>query len=238
MTYKQRTKTSFPRDHWIVNPQNPGKFEGFRPFKANFTITPNDFFEMMPLLTGSEFKIVAYIVRQTLGFHKDRDAIGLRQFGLGIDPIAGPKWDYGTGLNKAAIIRAIKGAERKGVITALRKEKKRTIYGLRYKEPHKKRTISCSDFDTTSCSENDTTQKKTSKELPVGENSFKKIPEPIFKAISRWLKEENPEIENPEAYLTMLIKKYGAEKVDRAIQAANLAASNSLGAFYSALGGF
>jgi phage replication O-like protein O len=46
----------------------------------NFTKTPNACFEMMVILTGSEFKLFMHIVRQTIGYGKKSDGISISQF--------------------------------------------------------------------------------------------------------------------------------------------------------------
>jgi len=138
MNPKPKTKTKLPTDHWVVNPDNPGKFEGFEPPDANFTLVPNALFEHLPSFTGNELKVLLYIVRQTLGWHKLWNAIGLTQFGLGTESKTGEKCDYGVGMAKRSVRRAITGLEKKGFIITKRKAKRRTHYRLNFA---KKRVI-------------------------------------------------------------------------------------------------
>jgi len=215
MTYKQRTKTSFPRDHWIVNPQKPGKFSGFPLPDANFTMIPNALFEALPGMTGNDAKVLLYIARQTLGFHKIWDAIGLRQFGLGIDPIAGEKSDFGIGLDRKTVIRSIKRLEKNGFITAKRERGKRTIYRLKFEKPRKAQTISSAQNATTTSAQNATTQKKTNKEYNVviknltEDEKLKEYQHQVEKTLIRFLSEQDG-VRNPQAFLNGIKKKYGS----------------------------
>jgi hypothetical protein len=63
--------------------------------------------ELMHLLSGDEQKVLLYTVRRILGFHKDRDNISLTQYSYGITSRNGHQLDYGTGLNRPAVINAL-----------------------------------------------------------------------------------------------------------------------------------
>jgi predicted transcriptional regulator len=104
----------------------------------NGTIVPDDIFDvLMPVCTGAEFKVLAYIVRRTFGFKKNSDSISLKQMVEGIKKKDGEPLDHGTGLSKATAAVAIKGLVEKGIIEAQRNRSKEkgdepTTYGLRY----------------------------------------------------------------------------------------------------------
>ena len=91
----------------------------------------------MPVCTGAEFKVLAYIVRRTFGFKKESDAISLHQMVDGITKRNGTVLDRGTGLSKSAVAVAIKGLVAKGIIEAHRSTSKKrgyepTTYRLRF----------------------------------------------------------------------------------------------------------
>jgi hypothetical protein len=104
----------------------------------NGTIVPDDIFDvLMPVCTGAEFKVLAYIVRRTFGFKKESDAISLRQMVHGIKTRDGKTLDHGTGLSKATAAVAIKSLVEKGIIEAQRNSSKEkgdepTTYRLRF----------------------------------------------------------------------------------------------------------
>lgn len=75
----------------------------------NTTQTPNLYIDKaMSLLTGPEFKTLAYAVRRILGFHLETANIGIAQFmqGNGILAEDGQPVEYGTGLGKVAQMEA------------------------------------------------------------------------------------------------------------------------------------
>lgn len=62
-------------------------------------------------LSGSEQKVLDYMLRHTWGFSKPADEISLSQFQRGIQ-----KFDTGTGISKTTIIKSIKGLIKKGFV--------------------------------------------------------------------------------------------------------------------------
>jgi hypothetical protein len=104
----------------------------------NGTIVPDDVFDvLMPVCTGAEFKVLAYIVRRTFGVKKTSDAISLHQMVDGITKRNGTVLDRGTGVSKSAVAVAIKGLVAKGIIEAHRSTSKKrgyepTTYRLRF----------------------------------------------------------------------------------------------------------
>jgi len=70
----------------------------------NFTKTPNVIFVIMKFISGSEYKIVLHIVRQTLGYEKSSDGISISQF---VEV---------TGLSKAQVNNTIKSLKEKKII--------------------------------------------------------------------------------------------------------------------------
>lgn len=68
-------------------------------------------------LSGSEQKVLDFILRQTLGFRKRCDFIALSQFSKGI---GGRSKNKGTGLSISQVRRAITKLEDKGFIVVTR----------------------------------------------------------------------------------------------------------------------
>jgi hypothetical protein len=100
------------------NKQNQ-KFPGFPPKpNINFWSYPKDLDNYWYLLTGSEQKVLDYILRRTWGFKKTQDEISLNQLENGIN-----NFDKGTGLSRPSIIFAIRGLIKKNFIKKARGKK-------------------------------------------------------------------------------------------------------------------
>lgn len=85
---------------------------GFPPEpKTNFWPYPKALNGFWKSLSGSEQKVLDYILRHTWGFNKVRDDISLSQLKNGIK-----EFDMGTGLTKPTIISAVRGLVKKGFI--------------------------------------------------------------------------------------------------------------------------
>jgi len=81
------------------------KFPGFPPQPStNFWSYPKDLNGYWHQLSGSEQKVLDYILRHTWGFDKVADEISLTQLERGIK-----NFDKGTGLSRPTIIKALKG---------------------------------------------------------------------------------------------------------------------------------
>jgi len=91
------------------------KFKGFDPELKSWDF-PMIINGWVHKLSGSEFKILWYILRHTYGWQKDSDAISYRQFRLGIKKKNGEWLDRGTGMGFGAIKKAIDGLVEKGFI--------------------------------------------------------------------------------------------------------------------------
>lgn len=118
------------------------EFPGFPPEpEGNYWRYPRIVNGWWHQLTGSEQKVLDYILRHTWGYDKDADAISLEQFQKGIWSKKENKWiDKGTGLSKRSIIYAIngrkgfsKGLIKKGFVMAEKDHRKITIYRLKTK---------------------------------------------------------------------------------------------------------
>lgn len=96
-------------------------FRGFS--KPTFTQVPDEVFdELMPRLSGSEFKVLMYIVRRTFGFKKDSDSISLSQMTDGIRTRDGRQLDRGAGLARSTAVAALNSLVDKGIISAVRNQ--------------------------------------------------------------------------------------------------------------------
>jgi len=97
-----------------------GRFIGF--YSPRYTQVPDDLFdELMSELSGSELKVLLYVIRRTFGFKKDSDHISLSQMVNGITKKDGSVQDKGTGLHKDSVIKAVKSLVSKGVLLKNRK---------------------------------------------------------------------------------------------------------------------
>lgn len=101
-------------------------FNGFK--QASTTPVPDDLFdELLSILTGSELKVLLYIIRRTKGFNKDSDAISLSQFQHGIIKKGGEQLDRGCGISdRQTIVDALASLETKKCISS---EKNKTASG-------------------------------------------------------------------------------------------------------------
>ncbi|RLC36347.1 hypothetical protein DRH27_05375 [Candidatus Falkowbacteria bacterium] len=120
--------------------KEPNEFPGFPSEPANnYWRYPRIVNGWWHTLTGSEQKVLDYILRHTWGYDKDCDAISWTQFQKGIYSKKEHKWiDKGIGLSRQAIDWAIngrkgysKGLIKKGFIIAVKKRGKTTVYKLK-----------------------------------------------------------------------------------------------------------
>jgi hypothetical protein len=110
-------------DAFSVHKEEPQQ-KAFR--KLNYTQVPNVLMDnWLPDLTGAEVKILLYLVRRTLGFHRNSTEIGLRRICHGQ-----PGKDRGTGLHLETASDAVKSLEARGLLTATRHPGGRTVYVL------------------------------------------------------------------------------------------------------------
>ncbi len=97
--------------------QDAWTFRGFS--SPNTTPVPDEFFDVIaPRLKEAELRVTLYIIRRTFGFKKTSDDISLRQMVEGIRTRDGRVLDYGTGLSKPAVIRAVRTLVDRGIILA------------------------------------------------------------------------------------------------------------------------
>ncbi len=91
-------------------------FGGFK--NLNSTPIPDEFFDLLAVqLCEAELRVLLYIMRRTFGFKKKADAISLSQLTGGIRKRDGSVLDYGTGLSKPSVLKAVGGLQAKGIIT-------------------------------------------------------------------------------------------------------------------------
>src|SRR5262245_13722964 len=93
-------------------------FSGFQP--SNTTPVPDVLFDkLLSKLSGTELKVLLYVIRRTAGFKKTTDAISLSQFQNGITTKDGRQLDKGCGVkDRKAIIAALKSLEEMKCITS------------------------------------------------------------------------------------------------------------------------
>lgn len=92
-----------------------GRFIGF--YSPRYTQVPDDLFDdLMSELSGSELKVLLYVIRRTFGFKRDSDHISLSQMVSGIKKKDGKILDLGTGLTKESVCKAVKSLVEKGIL--------------------------------------------------------------------------------------------------------------------------
>jgi hypothetical protein len=115
-------------------PANVVPFDGFKTIDGNFTQVPNQVFELMPTLSGSELKCLLYIVRHTLGFRDKVKTITIDEFEHGRKLKTGERMDDGVGMGRETIINALKALAERAIITrdldARDKARQKITYGL------------------------------------------------------------------------------------------------------------
>ncbi len=113
-----------------------GKFSGFSENSyENWWPYPNELGLWWSRLTGSEQKVLDYILRHTIGFQKSEDAISYKQFTDGVR-----NCDNGCGIKSTRTLsKAFKGLVHKGFITKTgsRLTGKPVKYCLNYKKGEK-----------------------------------------------------------------------------------------------------
>ncbi len=98
-------------------------YAGFK--NLNSTPIPDEFFDLLAVnLSEAELRVLLYVMRRTFGFKKKADAISLSQLTGGIRRRDGSVLDYGTGLSRPAVLKAVNGLEAKGILSI----EKRTGY--------------------------------------------------------------------------------------------------------------
>jgi hypothetical protein len=120
-----------------IEKEKTGKFPGFPPGPAeNYWQYPKALNGWWHILSGSEQKVLDYILRHTWGYGRDRDAISVTQFEKGIYSEKEKRWiDKGTGLSRRQIFTALKGLIKKGFIELVGRGKRGVgIYKLRIKQ--------------------------------------------------------------------------------------------------------
>jgi len=86
-----------------------------------YTQTPDEIFDWIaPLLSEPELRVLLYIIRRTFGFKKGADAISIDQMCNGIVTRDGKRLDYGTGLSRSPVQKALRTLREKNVILAQR----------------------------------------------------------------------------------------------------------------------
>lgn len=103
-------------------------------FIPNSFQVPNTYLdEYMAFLTPEEWKVLCYAMRRIFGFQKRQDRISLSQFTDGvISRETGARLDYGTGLGRDAVLRALASLKAFGLIIEVEPNDPRTNRGTCY----------------------------------------------------------------------------------------------------------
>jgi len=108
----------------IIDERHPRASQGLR--AVNTTQVPDEIFDYwLSRLSDAELKVLLYIVRRTLGFKKQADAIKPAQFLAGVRSHAGDQLDDGCGVTEKHLYRAINGLKQKGLIAVQRRVSER-----------------------------------------------------------------------------------------------------------------
>lgn len=101
-------------------------FPGFQKhYEKEFFMYPQILEEYWYQMSGSEQKVLDFILRQTIGWRKTSDRISLEQFANGVGDT-----NRGTGLSYSQIQRAIKGLEDQGFIKVVRVRHRPSTFSL------------------------------------------------------------------------------------------------------------
>jgi hypothetical protein len=99
-------------------------------FLPNAFQTPNAYVdEVMPYLTGEEYKVLIYAVRRILGFQKRQDRISISQFTNGTVHTDGYILDEGTGLGIGTVKKCLANLVDFGLMVRLGENDPRTNEG-------------------------------------------------------------------------------------------------------------
>lgn len=71
------------------------------------------------LLDGNEIKVLLYVIRRIIGWNKEFDRISLAQFEKGIISKTGERLDFGVGLSKPSIVKALNQLNKYGFLIQL-----------------------------------------------------------------------------------------------------------------------
>lgn len=112
-------------------------FPGFkRVYKDNFFRYPNELEKYWHLLSGSEQKLLDFILRRTFGFQKLEDYISISQFVNGVGKNAN-----GTGVSRAQVQRSLAGLEEKGFIRTERHRYQTRLIKLSLRDEEEKSSV-------------------------------------------------------------------------------------------------
>lgn len=101
------------------------------PLDGGGYFVPNFYVDrLMAFLTPEEFLVFSYAVRRTLGFNKLHDAISLSQFTHGTTARDGRQLDFGTGLSRPTILKAIGYLEYFGLLIRVGSHRRTTVFRI------------------------------------------------------------------------------------------------------------
>lgn len=225
---KKGLQKSFSNKMSIDKTQNL-KFSGFpRETHANYWQYPKVMNSWWYILTGSEQKVLDYLLRHTWGYRKTADSISYSQFLNGIKSKKTEKWiDRGCGIKSSStLVKALKGLVKKGFIEVSKFDGKPNFYKLKLinttsetKEPLRIPKNTTSEFKGVGALKSEDTIKDIT--IPNTQQSvwIKKYGEPIRKLLSRYGVEQVKDaikicearknaknIKNPIGYIIALCK--------------------------------
>lgn len=101
-----------------MSKHNTGGQKAFAGFSGpNYTQVPDALFdELLPVLSGTELKVLLYVIRRTFGFKRESDTISLAQMVNGIVKRDGTRLDYGAGVSKKSLLVALRSLEDRQIL--------------------------------------------------------------------------------------------------------------------------
>lgn len=101
----------------------------------NYTQVPNvviDYF--VPRLAGAEVRVLLFMLRMTVGYHREEVRITLKRIAEGRRNADGKRVEWGCGLTKGSISRALANLESTGLVERRKEGNGGTIYILNIDE--------------------------------------------------------------------------------------------------------
>lgn len=202
------------------------KFEGFDPEPKTWDF-PMIINGWVHRLTGTEFKVLWYILRHTYGWQKTSDTISYKQFRFGIRKKDGTWLDRGTGSGVSSLKRAIKGLVEKGFIEVIQEKDdkgrwKPAKYKLKYRVSVQKQPTDERPTDNGQTIQSLTNIQSLNNKQQYAEQSSAGSGKEINELIEKF-KPINPSYERlfsnktQRAALERMLKKLGRQKLEQVL---------------------
>jgi len=199
------------------------KFPGFPPEpQTNYWPYPRAMNGWWHILTGSEQKVLDYILRHTWGYQKTEDSISYDQFINGIIKKNGEILDRGCGIKSSkTLCKALVGLEKKSFIekikitgTTNRYKLKIDAEGVKSKELWEKVKKGVGESKEVAMGES----KDTITDNTINNKQYNDLPEKeLIKTLVNWNNNQSSPTPNAKEMMKNIIRKYGYNKVSEAL---------------------